>query len=285
MIMGCEGQMSYINCAFYYIQFIVKKLLENPAGCVGLEFTAIFCTRMAEEESRRRRLPTWMVGATASATVAIDDEDKNKTIIGEPEEENPNLPRNLFAPRTRTKTSKRRKAKNATFENREKIHTHDGDDEDDGEGLTVEDLYMEVNQNSEPKQPLNRKCEPQRQHPTITSLSNDLEGSFIAPCNEQRLPSSETTTSCSSTVSLTSEQSFINVNHTRDPTQDMLHLFLGPLLKKPLLQDKKRSGFFSEDVDLAFELRKQSQNDIREEIVPLTKKKSSLKEKVSLLLD
>ncbi|KAG8650888.1 hypothetical protein MANES_07G076000v8 [Manihot esculenta] len=242
---------------------------------------------MAEENAevgRRRRLPTWMVGATASATAAVDDQDRKKTTTGDPEEGNPNLPRNSIPPRTRANTSKRRKAKVATFRNREEVPTHDDDDDD--AGLTVEDLvtiaqeYVKVNQYSESKRPLNQKCEPQGQHATITSSSNDLEGPFLAPFNEQQLPSSETTASCSSSMNLTSEQSLIKVSHTGDPAQDMLDLFLGPLLKKPPLEDEKRSGLFSKDTDLVFELRKRSQNDVGEEIVPVTKKKSSLKDKV-----
>ncbi|CAK9162785.1 unnamed protein product [Ilex paraguariensis] len=74
-------------------------------------------------------------------------------------------------------------------------------------------------------------------------------------------------------------------NLTGNPTQDMLDLFLGPLLKKP--PDKEKEvGLIREDMTFANELRKHSQNLLLgEEPVPLTKKKSSLKDKVAMFFD
>ncbi|RZC61772.1 hypothetical protein C5167_023521, partial [Papaver somniferum] len=68
-------------------------------------------------------------------------------------------------------------------------------------------------------------------------------------------------------------------SRTGDSTQDMLDLFLGPLLRIPQTAEKK-SESITEDFNLACEPRKQKQSEVYgEEVVPLTKKKSSLKDK------
>ncbi|MCL7049446.1 hypothetical protein MKW94_024678 [Papaver nudicaule] len=74
-------------------------------------------------------------------------------------------------------------------------------------------------------------------------------------------------------------------SRTGDSTQDMLDLFLGPLLKIPQNVEKKYESV-KEDVNMACEFRKQKQSEVLgAEVVPLTKKKSSLKDKVSLFFD
>ncbi|RZC57960.1 hypothetical protein C5167_005264, partial [Papaver somniferum] len=68
-------------------------------------------------------------------------------------------------------------------------------------------------------------------------------------------------------------------SRTGDSTQDMLDLFLGPLLRIPQTAEKK-SESITEDFNLARESRKQKRSEVYgEEVVPLTKKKSSLKDK------
>ena len=63
----------------------------------------------------------------------------------------------------------------------------------------------------------------------------------------------------------------------------MLDLFLGPLLKKPFEQENRS---FIKDMEFAYEFERQSQNTVvGEEIEPLMKKKSSLKDKVAMFLD
>lgn len=80
------------------------------------------------------------------------------------------------------------------------------------------------------------------------------------------------------------EKSVFNPGKTGDPGQDMLDLYLGPLLRKPTLDDQM-NGSLSEDMKFELELKKLSQNNIAEERIPLVKKKSSLKDKVAMLLD
>lgn len=87
------------------------------------------------------------------------------------------------------------------------------------------------------------------------------------------------TTACEDGISscnLTSVQS-----RTGDPAQDMLDLFLGPLLKKPRGDKEKKIEFTTNDEGL----RQLSQNDVGEEMVSQMKSKSSLKDKVAMFLD
>ena len=63
----------------------------------------------------------------------------------------------------------------------------------------------------------------------------------------------------------------------------MLDLFLGPLLKKTV--EEKRTEFIMKDLTFANELGKGSQNDVKEEKAPLRKKKCTLRDKVTMLLD
>ncbi|KAI3976454.1 hypothetical protein MKX01_008312 [Papaver californicum] len=74
-------------------------------------------------------------------------------------------------------------------------------------------------------------------------------------------------------------------SRTGDSTQDMLDLFLGPLLKIPQTGGE-RSESVAEDFNLACEFRKHKRNQVvGEEVVPLTKKKSSLKDRVAMFFD
>ncbi|KAK6931852.1 hypothetical protein RJ641_003645 [Dillenia turbinata] len=71
--------------------------------------------------------------------------------------------------------------------------------------------------------------------------------------------------------------------NTEDPAKAMLDLFLGPLLKKSV--DEKKSETMA-DITFTDEVRKHCQVDTDgEEIVPMMKKKSSLKDKVAMFLD
>ncbi|KAK6252094.1 hypothetical protein QUC31_013814 [Theobroma cacao] len=156
---------------------------------------------------------------------------------------------------------------------------------DDDMELTPEDLlsiaeeYVKADKGVELQELSIRECEFGRQLSTTASSKTKSESSLID--DNQRLPAHETT--YDSTQSLTDEKRFINTSRTGDPAQDMLDLFLGPLLKKTA--EEKRTEFFTKDLAFANELGKGSQNDVKEETAPLTKKKSTLRDKVAMLLD
>ncbi|KAH0757038.1 hypothetical protein KY290_020531 [Solanum tuberosum] len=73
------------------------------------------------------------------------------------------------------------------------------------------------------------------------------------------------------------------LNMSENPTQDMLDLFLGPLLKKT--HEEKRVELVREEMSLARDLNKKTRSNPSEDRPVMVKKKSSLKDKVSLFLD
>lgn len=259
---------------------------------------------MVEESTRR--LPNWMLGVSVAAD---NDNNNKKNITDEPEDEEDgaNLAKN-------SKFEAKRRKRNQVKDNKELDDDTDNDvnkktsnrpgrkrkakskaeikaeyEEEEGEELTVEDLvsiaeeYVKADEDSRRKQTSGRECKLQRQLPATASSKNDLEESFIV-LDGKHLSASCETTSYGSTMNLVSEESLISSSRTGDPAHDMLDLFLGPLLKKPM-EKGKRSEFTTMDVDFTFELKKKTRNDFGDEMVPPMKKKSSLKDKVSLLLD
>ena len=127
-----------------------------------------------------------------------------------------------------------------------------------------------------------RECEFGRQLSTTASSKTESESSLIALDGNRRSPAHETT--YDSTQSLKSEKHVINSSRTEDPAQDMLDLFLGPFLKKTV--EEKRTEFIMRDLIFSNELGMGSQNDVKEETAPLTKKKCTLRYKVvAMLLD
>ncbi|XVE85610.1 hypothetical protein DITRI_Ditri17bG0104100 [Diplodiscus trichospermus] len=146
---------------------------------------------------------------------------------------------------------------------------------DDDEELTPEDLlsiaevYVKADE------------EFGRQLSTTASSKTESESSLVALDGNQSSPAHNTTND--SAQSLKGHEYFINSSRTGDPAQDMLNLFLGPLLKKTV--EKERTELIKKDLTFANELRKGSQNDVKEETAPLTKKKCTLRDKVSMLLD
>lgn len=77
------------------------------------------------------------------------------------------------------------------------------------------------------------------------------------------------------------EETVVSIERTGDPAQDMLDLFLGPLLRKPV-EEEKMSQFFAEEVISIQDQKKQSSNVVSIEAVSPLKKKSSLKDKVAM---
>ncbi|XP_059649848.1 uncharacterized protein LOC132295571 [Cornus florida] len=180
---------------------------------------------------------------------------------------------------------KGRKAKSSTVESSEDVDNPSPSD-DEGE-LTVEDLmsiakeYIETDKDTDQQQLLDRKQEEECQW-SATSFSTDrLEGSLNVPQCSRKLPMPKETTFTENST----KEGIISNPITGDPTQDMLDLFLGPLLNKPLEEEKKVESIV-QDLTFSYELKIHNQNDVLgEELVPLTKKKSSLKDKVAFFLD
>ncbi|OMO72385.1 hypothetical protein COLO4_27646 [Corchorus olitorius] len=160
-------------------------------------------------------------------------------------------------------------------------------DDDDDEELTPGDLlsiaeeYVKADKDVELQEQSTRESVFRRPLSTKASIKTKSKSSLIGLEGNQRLPAHETTDD--STQCLKVEEPLINISRTGDPAQDMLNLLLGPLLKKT--EEEKRTEFILKDLKFANELEKGRQNDFKEETVPLTKKKCTLKDKVAMLLD
>lgn len=146
--------------------------------------------------------------------------------------------------------------------------------------------YVSANKDVGPLQLSNRDCEREDQLQSIASLGNVSRVSFSGPQTNENLRVDEATTSSyNSSDSLTYEGGVVSTSRTGDPAQDMLNLFLGPLLKHPL-EEEKNTKIMTEDMTFVPKYGKHSRNaSIGEEFVTSMKKKSSLKDKVAMLLD
>lgn len=83
-----------------------------------------------------------------------------------------------------------------------------------------------------------------------------------------------------------SETPAANILQTGDPAQDMLDLLLGPLLKKPKSEEHETATFAKEHIALSYTIKPSTtRKEIWKNDAVLTKKKSSLRDKVAMLLD
>ncbi|KAK1408753.1 hypothetical protein QVD17_40779 [Tagetes erecta] len=99
-----------------------------------------------------------------------------------------------------------------------------------------------------------------------------------------RSPKHEEPVSPREPVETTSEITlFDSINTTGDPAQDMLDLFLGPLLKKPIAKEKTSS---TNDIIVPNETKNQQHAAVvSNKPVTSTKKKCSLRDAVAMFLD
>lgn len=118
------------------------------------------------------------------------------------------------------------------------------------------------------------------------STTENFPTNIISRCPTARCSSDQSATGKKGTEIPTTSNIDIKVTSTGDTAQDMLDLFLGPLLKKPPSEEQHFRGNEAESFTLVPESGKQvrSISEGNEE-VPLTKKKSSLKDKVSVFFN
>lgn len=173
------------------------------------------------------------------------------------------------------------------FKNKRKGRSHDSSqeiesppNEVDGD-LTVEDLltiaqeYVRRDENFEQQQ-LSDESHDGKTNSAIALSVHDVEGLPFVPSRIHKEPY------------MPKEEIHVHnsIARTEDPAQDMLDLFLGPLLKKSV-SDDRRIKTIEEDRTFVREVKEQlHDNSIAlADLVPLTKKKSSLKDKVAMLFD
>ncbi|XP_041012933.1 uncharacterized protein LOC121256267 [Juglans microcarpa x Juglans regia] len=144
--------------------------------------------------------------------------------------------------------------------------------------MTIAEEYVEAEKNKD-WQASNSEYGSRRKVPMKLSSSNDSGGLLDVPNSNRGSPPHDLTAFDSCNVTGASEIDM----RTGDPAQDMLDLFLGPLLKKSLKEENKP---FVKDMQFAYEFERLNQNNVLgEQAEPLMKKKSSLSEKVAKFLD
>ncbi|CAN4080954.1 unnamed protein product [Withania somnifera] len=155
---------------------------------------------------------------------------------------------------------------------------------DADEDLTVEDLMSiakeYVNENEQNKQAATGK---EKSGQMDNAISKSIGSVSCIEVDNIQSSRRETNSNCISKQERTIEDAPPRLNMSENPTQDMLDLFLGPLLKKT--HEEKRVELVREEMVLAHDLNKENQCDPSEDWPVLVKKKSSLKDKVSLFLD
>lgn len=146
--------------------------------------------------------------------------------------------------------------------------------------------YIATDKHTEQQQSLHTEQDAERRLSAISFSGKESGGLPSAPHSIWKSPRHEEMVSVHNSVGTSAgEGTVVNPCSTGDPAQDMLDLLLGPLLKKPAREENK-IGLIKEDMTFAVDITKQRQNNIgMEVVVPLTKKKSSLKDKVAMFLD
>ncbi|XP_027088009.1 uncharacterized protein LOC113783486 [Coffea eugenioides] len=157
------------------------------------------------------------------------------------------------------------------------------------EDLTMEDLMSiakEFVQDDEVAQPV---VSLKHEHRDEDAHSQHIQcGSSIrVPQGNTRSFQDRGTSSSSIAVeNLTGEGPTCKPTMSGNPTQDMLDLFLGPLLKKT--QEQEKDGVpLAEEINFTREVKKQAYSVVLGEEEPpvVMKKKTSLKDKVAMFLD
>ncbi|XP_052733391.1 uncharacterized protein LOC108339794 isoform X1 [Vigna angularis] len=265
-------------------------------------------------EGSKRQLPSWMMQKVGATAIHVSDSDnavesncsmkKVDDIAAYATENDPKSRPSRRKSNLRAKcddgsfskaTQKKKKSakpidrdQRSSTKKRKKLEdpSHGCDDiyqvqasSDDAVDLTVEDLLVIAEQcvneyeNKDRKEISSRQSESkwefQVTHETGTTLDS--------PC-EKRNPFYTRKDVLSNSASQTGEVIDTSTSRIGDPAQDMLNLFLGPLLSKTL--EKEKSKHIVENAKITHEFTRQSQDELRgEERVPLMKKRYTLKDK------
>ncbi|KAL9241331.1 hypothetical protein vseg_015454 [Gypsophila vaccaria] len=149
--------------------------------------------------------------------------------------------------------------------------------------LTVEDLVSIAEEyvNADIKEP----GKPLLKSETRSSISGgECERDLTAHKEDMKsLSDNPLSAASTSTDPLSGDRSISRPIYTDDPARDMLELLLGDLLKKSKVE--RENDALTKNIMLDRGLCKRSQNDTVAEVVPVTKKKTSFKDKVAMLLE
>ncbi|XP_050210138.1 uncharacterized protein LOC126660611 [Mercurialis annua] len=207
-----------------------------------------------EEEGSRRRLPNWMINAAPAASSVKNETNHSKKNKKEKKIDAPDYKRGETLSTTSANdgagdlSKRKRKSRNDAVSG-----DHHACDLTVKDLVTIAEEYVMLDNNNYNNE----------------SQNPNLSGELAAIANDAQ-----------------SDQLTLNVS-TGDAAQDMLHLLLGPLLTNPL---HNNTPSFTSDHHIPLfsdSVAYQNHNDPPPQMLPptITKKKSSLKDKVSLFFD
>ncbi|KAI3429124.1 uncharacterized protein J3R85_008536 [Psidium guajava] len=235
-----------------------SSLQENHSSKPG-GFGLVECGR-----KRRKRRASEQDGADVSIREIV--EDKKERGRGRRKAQDPVL-------------QKRRKTRSLVAEGDGELTTFAS--EDDVE-LTVEDLMsiaeeiIASNKDVEQQRKhLGRSETPMRPSGNVEQYSLDASAIHNEILGDAKQPKKN------STGAPTAEETVVSIKRTGDPAQEMLDLFLGPWLRKPV-EEEKMSQFVADEVISMQDQKKQSPGVVSAEAASPLKKKSSLKDKVAM---
>lgn len=198
---------------------------------------------------------------------------------------------------------KKQKQKSKRSKNGDLDVPSQGDQTEDENELTVEDLvniaeeYVNADREKQYERLVTIESHSETHPSNLSASSHDDSGRPLQAAGSGKILSKCTATRSSSYLNNTErrkekgpgvENFATNIKRTGDAAQDMLDLFLGPLLKKPPAIEQENGAIKAKSMNVTDETdNKQARNREmwREGTLMLTKKKSSLKDKVAMFLD
>ncbi|KAJ0780043.1 hypothetical protein HanPI659440_Chr06g0233211 [Helianthus annuus] len=169
--------------------------------------------------------------------------------------------------------SRKKSEKRIEFDNGSGSETQSLSCDEEDDDLTMEDVLSIAKEFVEN----DKRDTSQQKPPKVQSELRSKSPPYV------RSPTHEETDSHHEPVETTSKTTLADSIMTGDPAQDMLDVFLGSLLKKPIAKDETRSTY---DITIPHETKNQQHTAvISNKPVTLTKKKSSLRDAVAMLLD
>ncbi|CAL0304293.1 unnamed protein product [Lupinus luteus] len=156
---------------------------------------------------------------------------------------------------------------------------------DDDMDLTIEDLMAIAEQyvkdhNKDQQETLGRRCEPELPIPATSESGTAID----SPCGNKKPSGSAREALNNSTLTTTGQLVTTSTSQTDNPAQDMLDLLLGPLLWN--LPEKEKNKPTVDSLEFTDEFTGHSQAELAgEEMPPLMKRRSTLKDKVAMFLD
>ncbi|KAL8208178.1 hypothetical protein R6Q57_007590 [Mikania cordata] len=232
-----------------------KDVTRNHKNVVGISGDRSFIVKCETKRKKRRTVEKGVIEYHDPDQEVGFDKRKQGRDKGKVEESDP---------------SRKKNKKNYEFDSGNEDHASSCDESDDD--LTMDDVLSIAKEFVE-----NDKSDAGQQKPLEVRKLRSKSTTYVTS------PVHEETNSHHEPVETTSKITLADSQMTGDPAQDMLDLFLGPLLKKPIVKDETS---LTRDITVPLEIKSQQHAAvISNKPVTLTKKKSSFRDAVAMLLD